>query len=148
EPTKTEPVKADPSENPTTSATDNPQETDAMVQSTDFATVQPTLPPAKAYLKIQVGNAVYDPIPLVVDDQLTIKQPNGYENVAEVTAESVKMLSANCDNQDCVNQGTVTLANRGSRVLQNMIICLPNHVVLELLTPEEAQLAWESNYRD
>lgn len=112
------------------------------------ATAVPTLPPAKSYLKIQVGNAVYDPIPLIGEDRLTIRQPNGMENVVKVTEESVKMFSANCDNQDCIYQGEITLENRNTRVLQNMIICLPNHVVLELLTPEEAQLDWESLYQD
>jgi len=28
----------------------------------------------------------------------------------------------------------------------NMIICLPNQVTLELLTAEEAQVAWEDFY--
>ena len=47
------------------------------------------------------------------------------------------MKSSPCDNQDCVKQGEVTLANKDERILSNMIICLPNQVVLELYTPEE-----------
>lgn len=56
------------------------------------------------------------------------------------------MKSSSCDNQACVHQGIVTLENMSTRVLQNMIICLPNEVVLSLLTPEEAQLQWQSLY--
>ena len=36
-----------------------------------------------------------------------------------------------------MKQGTVTLENRDERILYNMIICLPNQVMLELYTPEE-----------
>ena len=56
-----------------------------------------------------------------------------------VTADSIAMASSTCDNQDCVKQGTVSLDNKDTRVLQNMIICLPNGVTLELLTPEEVE---------
>ena len=48
------------------------------------------------------------------------------------------MLSSTCKNQQCIHQGVVSLANRDSRALYNQIICLPNQVILELLTPEEA----------
>ena len=37
-----------------------------------------------------------------------------------------------------MQQVEVTLENRDSRVLANMIICLPNEVILEVLTPAEA----------
>ena len=47
------------------------------------------------------------------------------------------MEEANCQNQDCVGQGEVTLENRYERILSNMIICLPNQVVLQLYSPEE-----------
>ena len=49
------------------------------------------------------------------------------------------MESSNCDNQDCVGQGEVTLENRDSRILFNMVICLPHRLTLELLTREEAE---------
>ena len=55
----------------------------------------------------------------------------------EVTPTSVKMYESTCANQDCVRQGTVSLENYKQRVLQNMIICLPNEVMLELYTAEE-----------
>ena len=47
------------------------------------------------------------------------------------------MEKSTCENQDCVNQGLVTLENRDARVLYNMIVCLPNQVMLELYTYDE-----------
>lgn len=47
------------------------------------------------------------------------------------------MESSTCENQDCVEQGTVTFDNLNSRILGRFIICLPNYVTLELFTPEE-----------
>ena len=40
----------------------------------------------------------------------------------------------------------MTLDNIEERILFNMVICLPNQVTLELLTPEEAQTALEDIY--
>ncbi len=137
-----DPKSTDSLENSSLTSDENEKETEPA------ASAAPTLQPAKAYLKIQVGNAVYDPIPLTREDKLVIRQPDGKENVVEVTEGSVKMFSANCDNQDCIYQGEITLENKNTRILQNMIICLPNHVVLELLSPEEARLDWESIYQD
>ena len=92
----------------------------------------------QAYLRIQVGDEVWEPIPLADGDSYTITQPDGKENVVNVTATGAVMHFSTCDNQSCVKQGEVTLENRDSRVLANMIICLPNEVILEVLTPEEA----------
>ena len=87
-----------------------------------------------------IGDAVYQPVPLTGDGDYTVTQKAiGAENKIHVTAESIQMSSANCDNQDCVDQGEVSLSNREERLLGNMIICLPNNVTLELLTPAEAE---------
>ncbi|MBR1560829.1 MAG: NusG domain II-containing protein [Clostridia bacterium] len=65
--------------------------------------------------------------------------PDGTEatNVVHLTPTGVHMEDSTCENHDCVGQGEVTLDNRKDRILGNMIICLPNQVVLELYTPEE-----------
>ena len=105
------------------------------------AEAEATLEPAKAYLVVTVGDAMYEPIPLYQSGRYTIRQGEDLVNVIEVTRDSMKMYESSCDNQDCVEQGLVSLENRADRVLQNMVICLPNQVVLELYTPEEvAQL--------
>lgn len=66
-------------------------------------------------------------------------QPDGTQtlNVIHLTPDGVYMEDANCANHDCMGQGEVTLENIPERILGNMIICLPNQVVLQLYTPEE-----------
>ena len=92
--------------------------------------------PANAYLVVTVAGMMYEPIPLYEEGRYTVTRGD-MVNVIEVTPESVRMRESSCDNQDCVDQGLVTLENRKQRVLQNMIICLPNEVTLELYTPDE-----------
>ena len=104
------------------------------------AAPEATREPAKAYLVVTVAGAMYEPIPLYQEERYSIRRGD-MVNVIEVTPDSIRMHESSCDNQDCVEQGVVSLDNRQKRVLQNMIICLPNEVVLELYTPEEvAQL--------
>lgn len=90
----------------------------------------------QAFLVVTVGNAIYEPIPLKESGRYTIRRGD-FVNTIEVTPDSIRMAESSCDNQDCVEQGLVSLENRSSRVLQNMIICLPNEVVLELYTYDE-----------
>lgn len=92
--------------------------------------------PIEAYLVMSVRGSIYEPLPLAGEGTFTIKQDESTTNTVHVTPTSVWMEHSSCDNQDCVEQGTVSLENMGSRVLYNMIICLPNEVVLELHTPE------------
>ena len=58
-------------------------------------------------------------------------------NELHLTHNSMHIASANCDTQDCVDQGTVTLENKESRILGNMIICSPHSLLLELYTADE-----------
>lgn len=92
-----------------------------------------------AYLLISVGNTMYRPIPLTEEAEYAIRQNDGeMENNVRVTRDSIAMVSSTCENQDCVQQGTVSLENREERVLGSFIVCLPNKVTLELLTAKEA----------
>lgn len=79
---------------------------------------------------------------------MPITQINGVKNVVHISPDGFYMASATCDNQDCVHQGKVTLDNRDVRLLGNQVVCLPNKVILELLTPEEAQVVWKNAYGD
>ena len=92
----------------------------------------------QGWLRIQVDDRVMEPVPLVDGGEYVIDQPDGKQNVVHTTANGAVMHFSTCDNQSCVQQGEVTLENRDDRVLMNMIICLPNEVILEVLTPEEA----------
>ena len=89
------------------------------------------------YLLITAGSTAYAPIPLDDDHVFTLNQGEGIVNVIHATPDSVWMESATCENQDCVDQGVVTVENRKARLLGNMIICLPHLVQLELYTADE-----------
>ncbi|MGJ4850381.1 NusG domain II-containing protein [Bacillota bacterium Meth-B3] len=104
---------------------------------------RPTLRPAEAYVRITANGRVVALLPLIEDTTYDVRQPGGQENVVSIGPGRVSMHSSTCDNQDCVQQGEVTTDNKDMRILGNMVICLPNKVVLELLTPEEAQAAYE-----
>ena len=119
-------------EAPAAEATAVPETTAA--PETDEAAAE--TPAVEAYLVISVQGAIYEPLPLGGEGVFTIKQDENTSNTVHVTPTSVWMEHSSCDNQDCVDQGTVSLENIDSRVLYNMIICLPNQVVLELHTAE------------
>lgn len=93
-------------------------------------------PPVKAYLLVTVRGTVYQPVPLTEEGDYRVTQTDGSENVIHVSPTSAEMKSSTCENQDCVKQGVITLDNMETRVLGNMVICLPNQVTLELYTPE------------
>lgn len=95
--------------------------------------------PAASYLFVNTGGSAYSPIPLNGDNSFRIAQQDGSENVIHIGENSFFMESSNCKNQNCVGQGEVTLENRESRPLFNMVICLPHNLSLELLTREEAE---------
>lgn len=117
-------------------------------QRTEFQTLSgtpgpaATLPPAQGYLLVTVGDVVFAPYPLLEARDLPIVQVDGQQNLVHLTPQGFVMTSATCENQDCVGQGEVTLQNRDMRILGNLIVCLPNQVMLELLTPEEAERVW------
>lgn len=94
---------------------------------------------AASYLRIQVGSATYRTVPLNKEDTITIDQGNGMVNVVKTGVNEAHMLSSTCQNQECVHQGVVSLENRDRRALFNMVVCLPNQVLLELLPAEEVE---------
>lgn len=125
-----------------------PTETEALAESTaggysDFVreSVRAYLEeyPAESYLLVTTESGVYSPIPLTNDNAFRITQPDGGENVIHIGHNCFYMESSNCDNQNCVEQGEVTLENRETRLLFNMVICLPHGLSLELLTAAEAE---------
>ena len=111
---------------PLASTTEVPNETIASILDND----------AQAFLVVTMGNTVYAPVPLTGETYYKLSNGTGV-NIVHVTETSVNMYAANCDNQDCVEQGEVTLENKDTRVLTNMIICLPNQISLQLFDREE-----------
>ena len=63
---------------------------------------------------------------------VSVRQPDGEENVVRLTGDAVYMESANCENQDCVNMGEVTRENLELRVMGGFIICLPHKLSVEV----------------
>ena len=100
--------------------------------------------PAAAYVLVQARNAYgLLPLPMEGEYRKTVRQElsDGSEwvNILHVTAEGFWMEEANCEGQDCVGEGEVTLANREERILGNAVICLPHGLTIYLLTREEAE---------
>ena len=101
--------------------------------------------PAESYLFVNTGSSAYSPIPLNGDNSFRIAQQDGSENIVHIGENSFYMESSNCKNQNCVGQGEVTLENRETRPLFNMVICLPHNLSIELLTRTETHarcLTW------
>lgn len=100
-------------------------------------TGEPSTDAPAAYLVVTLDRQTLQPIPLDRTGTVSIPQEGGMLNVVEITPHSIRMLSSTCHNQDCVQQGTVTLDSMDTRVLGNMIICLPHKVSLALYSAEE-----------
>ena len=130
-------------EAPTELATSTPEaaatpEITAAPEVTDApeATATPDLSQVEAFLVVTVGDKTYQPIPLTEEGYYRLRHGDCI-NIVHVTPTSIDMHEANCDNQDCVEQGEVTLENKDTRILGNMIICLPNQVTLQLYSRDE-----------
>ena len=100
------------------------------------ATATPDLSQVKAFLVVTVGDKTYQPVPLTEEGYYRFRHGDCI-NIVHVTPTSIDMHEANCDNQDCVEQGEVTLENKDTRILGNRIICLPNQVTLQLYSRDE-----------
>ena len=115
----------------------NAQEQPFLVQITDSD-------PSIADVLVRMPNPIgLLPLPTEGEYTRTIRQTmaDGSEaiNVLHLTPNGFWMEDANCEGQDCVNEGEVTLENREERILWNMVICLPHQLSLELITREEAE---------
>ena len=95
--------------------------------------------PAESYLVVTTSNNIYAPIPLNEENEFRLTQKDGSENVVHIGKNSFYMKSSNCDNQNCVDEGEVTLENRNTRLLLNFVYCLPHNLSLQLVTPDEAR---------
>lgn len=92
----------------------------------------------QAYIRVQVGGETWPLIPLTEGGEYTVTQTDkGAVNTIRTTATGAVMHFSTCDNQNCVQQREVTLANRDTRVMGSLIVCLPNEVIVELVSAEE-----------
>ena len=100
--------------------------------------------PSIGYVLVQLQNSAgLLPLPQESEYTKTIwqKMADGSEmvNVLHITPTGFWMEESNCEGQDCIGEGEVTLENRMERVLGNMVICLPHQMVVYLITREEAE---------
>ena len=95
--------------------------------------------PAESYLIIQTATGVLSPIPLAEEASFKVNISEDEYNIVHIGKNSVYMESSTCDNQNCVGEGEITLENRDTRVLYNMIVCLPHDLLLELVDADEAR---------
>lgn len=90
---------------------------------------------ADNYVNIYVGDIEYKKVPLS-EPQTVVIDIDGKYNEIEVHSNGVFMKDSNCDNQDCMHQGKITLDNVDTRIMGGWIICLPNQVSIELVEGE------------
>ena len=64
--------------------------------------------------------------------RVRVEQEDGSVNVIVIRDGSVHMDYSSCENQLCVQQGSVSAKNRFFRALGSQIVCLPNRVMIEL----------------
>ncbi len=95
--------------------------------------------PAGYILAQKNGDGGWIPLATGEDMVVSISDENdpGIKNVLRITKNGFRMESSTCDNQDCVDQGEVTLENMSERVLMNMVICLPHQLSVELYSIEQ-----------
>ena len=99
--------------------------------------------PSIGYVLVQLSySGGLLPLPQEGEYTKTIRQTmddgSEYVNVIHVTPTGFWMEKSNCEGQDCVDEGEVTLENRQERILGKMVICLPHQLMLYLITREEA----------
>ena len=121
---------------------DEPTSNEARAQAEAYLEAHP----AESYLYVEAAAGALM-VPLTEERTIPIDQGNGAVNNIHIGVNSAYMESSTCDNQNCVDQGEITLENRETRVLYNMIICIPHDLLLELMTPEEALEQLEALYQ-
>lgn len=94
----------------------------------------PLLAGSGSVVLVTVDGVEYARVPLGRSRTLTIRQPDGAENVLQIEPDGFCMLSASCPDQLCVQQGRVTADNASSRALGASVVCLPNRVVCTLVS--------------
>jgi len=95
----------------------------------------------QGYILVQAnGDGGWIPLP-TTDEPLYItigrEDDETIKNTLRLWRDGFAMDSSTCDNQDCVQQGEVTIDNKDDRVLMHMVLCLPHNVSVELYSMDE-----------
>ena len=93
------------------------------------------------YILVQAnGDGGWIPLPTTDEPLLvtiTREDDPTISNTIRLWQTGFQMDSSTCDNQDCVQQGEVTLMNKDERVLMQYVLCLPHNISIELYSTEE-----------
>ena len=82
------------------------------------------------YVTVRVGGEITETYDLSEDQTVKI---NGGTNVMKIEDKTVNMIDANCPDKLCVHQKTISKNNES-------IICLPNNVVVQIVSQDESEL--------
>ncbi len=85
---------------------------------------------AKDMVDIKVNGQLYESVPLDENRVVEVRQDSGAVNHIEIKNGAVRMLDANCANQDCIRMGTMSADHPGA--MFGVIVCLPHRVSVEL----------------
>lgn len=78
------------------------------------------------YLEIQINNEVYKRVDLPVSEETIIEIDNDYgHNIISINDMDVHMTYADCHDQVCIRQGTISKVG-------NVIACLPSKLIVEI----------------
>ena len=90
--------------------------------------LRPQTTDEKSIVRITVDGTVYGEYPLDKNAEISI----GDTNICVIEDGSVYMKSADCPDQICVKTKAI-------RTSASSIVCLPNKVVVEIVTPDGAK---------
>lgn len=76
------------------------------------------------YAEITVAGELYGTYDLREDREITIRQ-NGHTNVLLIEDGSIRMVSSDCHNHQCIRQGSINTVSQ-------TIVCLPNQVFVNI----------------
>lgn len=114
-----------------------------LAEAADKAADPAAKAPVRGYILVTAG-AMQGWLPLAAagteyEYPLVQLQPDGTEmvNIIHITDCGMYIREADCEGQDCVEEGYVTLENRSERVLGSYLICLPHQLMLQLFSVEE-----------
>lgn len=82
-------------------------------------------------VKISTDGQVYGIYPLNEDCEIDVTE-DGHTNHITIKDGQVSMSYSTCRNQVCVNTGAISKA-------KDAIVCLPNRVVVEIISSEEGK---------
>lgn len=86
----------------------------------------------RAAVQIKVDGQEIGTYPLMEDREIPLHTDYGY-NLIVIQDGAVFVREADCGNQDCVQQGAMSLNNYTQRFLGNLILCLPHKLEIQLL---------------